>query len=228
MSRIFPAFAVLSMILSTPVLNADISDPNRFVQIESIDFTSNVLQLTNFDSTSKDLSGWRFCTHDEDQIRRYSASTGLNGVTLAAGASLFVHFNNDGSGANEINVSTIGGNFAEPFDVGPDPGGAYAVGLYVNSGFGDGANLADHLQWSFNGADNTTADERSDEAQGEVWFSENDWISADLNTERIQLNVADFNEEVHSSANYLVSVPEPTSMAVCAVFGLGMLVRRRR
>lgn len=228
MSRIFLALAVFGFVLSANVAKADITDPNRFVQIESIDFQTSVLQLTNFGTNSVDLSGWRFCTHDEDQVRRYSATTGLNGVTLTAGSSLFVHFNNDASAANEINVSTIGGNFAQPLDVGPNPGGAYGVGLYFATPFGDGANLADHLQWSFNGVDNDTADDRSDEAEGEVWLSQSDWISADENTTRIALNVADFNEEIHSSANYIVSVPEPTSAAVCAVFGLGMLVRRRR
>ena len=59
-------------------------------------------------------------------------------------------------------VGGIGGNFALPLDAGAS-GDAYALGLYINSGFGAGANIADHIQFSFGGADNFTADERSDE-----------------------------------------------------------------
>ena len=221
---------ILAALLFASVSHADIVDPNRFVQIESVDFTTSVVQITNFDDTNTiDLDGWRFCTHDENEVRRYSGATGLNGFSLAPGESLFVHYDNDATAANEVNINDLGGFFAEDLDVGPDPGGAYSIGLYwrSNFGFGDGDSLADHIQWSYDGVDNDSADDRSDEAEGEVWLDQSDWISADSNTTRIDLNVANFDEEIHSSADYIVSVPEPASATLIG-FGLAFAAMRRR
>ena len=197
--------AITAFLFLAQTVTAQITVPVRFVQIRSIDLTTSVLELFNSGSDSQSLAGWRFCTHDENEIRRYSSSTGLNGITLTSGQSLFVHFNNDANPANAdaINASTIGGGFAQPLDA----EGAYGAQIYWQSGFGVGANIADHVQFSVDGADNASADDRSDEAEGEVWDNQSEWVSISLDTEMIVLNDASLDSEIHSPADYTVVNP---------------------
>jgi len=170
----------------------------RDVQIRSVNIATGVLELHNYGAATEGLDGWRFCSHDEDQVRRYSAVGGLNGQSLDPGESLFVHFNNDADEADEINISTIGGNFAGPLDSGP-----YAIAIYWQTPFGTGANIADHIQWSVNGIDDTSADERSDEAVvGGVWTSEVAWVATALGSGYIRLTDTS-NGVLHGPANYL-------------------------
>jgi len=194
--------ALTAFFLLAQTVTAQITVPDRFVQIRSVNLTTSVLELFNSGTGSQSLAGWRFCTHDEDSVRRYSSTTGLNSFTLAGGESLFVHFNNDADPADTqaVNVSTIGGAFAQPLDA----AGAYGAQIYHTNGFGDGANIADHLQFSIDGLDDATADDRSDEAEGEVWVDQNDWISISLDTEMIVLDPATSDSEIHSSADYTV------------------------
>ena len=92
----------------------------RDVQIKTVDFVTGIMELHNFGPGGQGLDGWQFCTHDENQIKQYSGLTGLNGVSIEAGTSLFIHFNNDAPVvANHINRSSIGGSWAEPLDPGP-------------------------------------------------------------------------------------------------------------
>lgn len=202
MNTRLPAIALTALFLFAQTAMAQIVTPERFVQIRSIDLTTSVLELFNSGTESQSLAGWRFCTHDEDQVRRYSSSTGLNGVTLAGGESLYVHFNNDADPANAqaINISTIGGGFALPLDA----AGAYGAQIYINSSFGSGASIADHIQFSIDGLDNTSADDRSDEAEGEVWVDQNEWVAISLETEMIVLDDDSLNSELHSPADYVV------------------------
>ncbi len=184
---------------------AQITSPERFVQIRSINLTTSVLELFNSGMNSQSLAGWRFCTHDEDQVRRYSSFSGLNSFTLASGQSLYVHFNNDADPANAqaVNISTIGGSFATPLDA----AGAYGAQIYLNSSFGSGASIADHIQFSIDGLDDNSADDRSDEAEGEVWRDQSEWVSISLDTEMIVLNDASLDSEIHSPADYTVVDP---------------------
>ena len=147
----------------------------RDVQFRSVNLSTNVVELHNFGDTSEDLSGWRFCSHDAAVVRRYSASGGLNGVSIGPGESLYVHFNNDASGADEINISTIGGAFAGVNAT------AYAIQIYFAPvSFGNGNTIADTIQWTSDGTPNAMADERTDEAvTGGVWTSINDFIALD-------------------------------------------------
>ena len=208
-----------AFLLLAQTLTAQITVPDRFVQIRSVNLTTSVLELFNSGTSSQSLAGWRFCTHDEDSVRRYSSTTGLNSVTLASGDSLFVHFNNDADSADAqaINVSTIGGAFAQPLDA----DGAYGAQIYFQTPFGVGANIADHLQFSLDGLDDQTADERSDEAEGEVWVDQNDWISVSLDTEMIVLDAATSDSEIHSSADYIVV--DPVAVVLGDLDGDGMV-----
>lgn len=184
-------------------VDGQILTPERFVQFSSIDFGTGVATLTNFGPNDVPLDGWRFCSHDENQLRQYSPTTGLNGVVLGSGESIAFHFNNDASGAGAMNVSAVGGAFAQPLDQLPVSSGAYGLQIYFAGPFGNGNNIADHLQWSYNGVDNTNADDRSDEAQaGGVWADQSEWISVDETTRAILLDPAAVNNENNSPADY--------------------------
>ncbi|MDA0347027.1 MAG: hypothetical protein O3C43_05405 [Verrucomicrobia bacterium] len=178
------------------------------IQFRSINFQDNVVELFNFGNAPISLDGWRFCTHDENQIRQYSSPGGLNGVTIAAGASLFIYWDNNAPmvDANNINLISIGGGggFAGPFDRGP-----FGMQLYFESFFGNGASIADHAQWSQGGVDNESADERSDEAEvGGVWTDQRLWIPTTAFTRRIEL-IDPTGARLHGPADYRVLEPIP-------------------
>ncbi len=184
MSKLIPICAIC--VGAVAIASAANAAP-RDIQFRSVNFATGVVQLHNFGASTESLAGWRFCTHDENQTFRYSGNTGLNGVSIPASESFFVHFNNDAAGANAINISTLGGSFALPLD-GAAIGDAYGLGLYINGVFGNGNNLADHLQWSRDGLDNPVADERSDEAQnGLVWNDQTQWVATSASTTYIRL-----------------------------------------
>jgi len=159
----------------------------RDVQMRSINFATGVVELHNFGAAAEPLNAWQFCTHDEDQSLNYSLSSGLNGESVPAGGSLYIHYNNDAAGAGHINLSSIGGLFALPLD---EPG-AFSIALYFPpvAFFVDGNQIADHIQWSTGGLDNLIADERSDEAEaGGVWTNQSVWIATSASTTYIRLN----------------------------------------
>ena len=119
-------------------------------------------------------------------------------MTLQPGDSLFVHFNGDASAADEINTSTIGGNFAA-FSA-----DAYGLQIYFSPvNFGNGDTIADTIQWTDDGAPDATADERTDEAvSGGVWGAINDFIALDGGTYIRLLNLS--GAELNTSADYRV------------------------
>ena len=190
----------LTTILATySNVSAQITNPIRQIQIRNIDFTNQTIEIHNFGTADQDLSGWRFCSHDEDSERRYSSASSLNGVTLPAGESLFLMYANNASAANEFNISSLG-NFATPLDT----DGAYAIQFYFQTPFGSGANIADHLQFSLNGDDNNSADARSSIAQGVVWSDQNAWIPVTDSTTSISLIAGAETSEVNSPSDFEV------------------------
>jgi hypothetical protein len=170
------------------------------VQIRTIDFTNQTVEIHNFGTTDQPLDGWRFCTHDESVERRYSSTGGFNNFVLAAGESMFLMYNNDASAANEFNISSLG-NFATPLDT----DGAYAIQFYFQTSFGVGANIADFLQFSEGGVDNSRADARSSIAEGIVWSDQNAWVSVSDSTATISLNAGAETSEVNSPGDYTVT-----------------------
>ena len=196
---------IFSLVIFTAIASSQISIVERFVQIRSIDFENAVVEIHNFGTGTQSLTGWRFCSHDENQDRQYTGSNALNGMSIAAGESLFIHFNNDADAANEINRSSLG-SFATPLDT----TGAYAIQFYWRTPFGTGGNIADHVQLSEGGVDNTRADERSDEAQiGGVWANQSDWVNVQSDTLSIVLLTDSASNELHSPADYAVNNPIP-------------------
>ena len=176
----------------------------RQIQIRSVDFAGGIIEVHNFSSQAMDLSGWRFCSHDFDQERQYTPPNGLNGVSINAGGSIFVHLNNDAPAAqqNALNRSDIGGNFALPLDQDayamqfffPDAGGAVM--------FGNSSLIADHLQWNMQGSDVGDALERTGQAVSEgLWGELNDFILTTKATTRIDL-IDITGDEFGESAEY--------------------------
>ena len=190
----------LTTILATySNVSAQITNPIRQIQIRNIDFTNQTIEIHNFGTADQDLSGWRFCSHDEDSERRYSSASSLSGVTLPAGESFFLMYANNASASNEFNISSLG-NFATPLDT----DGAYAIQFYFQTPFGSGANIADHLQFSLNGDDNNSADARSSIAQGVVWSDQNAWIPVTDSTTSISLIAGAETSEVNSPSDFEV------------------------
>ena len=159
----------------------------RDVQFRSIDFQTAVVELHNFGTENESLDGWRFCTHDDNQERRYSSASALNGITLAPGDSLFFHVLDDAP-ANDPTRIDFPGTPATPMTA-----NVYAIQIYFpgsngSVSFGNGALIADHLQWSIDGVDNTSADARSASAQsGGVWTDQSQWIATTAESEGLLL-----------------------------------------
>ena len=194
------AIALTTTLATYSNVSAQITNPVRQVQIRTIDFANQTIEIHNFGTDDQDLSGWRFCTHDEDSERRYSSTNALNGIPpLAAGESMFLMYNNNASASNEFNISSLG-NFATPLDT----NGAYAIQFYFQTPFGSGANIADHLQFSTDGLDNNSADARSSIAQGVVWSDQNAWIPVTDSTTSISLIAGAETSEVNSPSDFEV------------------------
>lgn len=214
-------FALLSVLVAVSALSARAGfAAARDVQIVDVDFELEIVEVFNFGTTSEDLSGWRFCSHDDNEIRRYSSSTGLNGVLIGPSEPLFIHFANDAPAEpGHINLPT--GNFALPLDRGP-----YALGLYFSPvTFSNGNTIADHVQWSIDGVDNASADERSDEAEaGGVWTDQSLWAVTSIDTVALTLKESAEGLVLHGPDDY-VAVPEPSKhmlLAAGIVFLVGL------
>ncbi len=176
----------------------------RLVQITDIDFATGEITITNLGPGSQPLDGFRFCSNDNNEVARYSGAAGLNGITLAPGGSLIIHFNNDSpGGADRIDRLTLGGTWATP--LGPD---AYALGLYFPPiSFGNGATMGDFVQWSIGGVPDLNADFRTDEAvNGGVWTDLADWVPTTSTSLGITLNDLAGNE-LHGPTDYTVNEP---------------------
>ncbi|HPF41315.1 MAG TPA: hypothetical protein P5081_11940 [Phycisphaerae bacterium] len=177
---------------------------DRDVQFRFLDFDAATIELFNFGATSVDLSGWRLCTFDENQLFQYTAATGLNGVSIGAGASLTIHTLNDAPiDPAHVNISTLAGSFASPFDSGP-----YALSIYNNNlgGFTTPAAMVDHVMWD----DGTAApgfEGRADVAVlAGLWTSDTDFVETTIDTGYIQL-LDNTGGTAHSPADYEAVTP---------------------
>ena len=182
--------------------------PNpRDIQIRSVDFDTGILEIYNCGSSSQDLDGWRFCTHDADEVRRYTAPSALNGVVIPAGGSIFIHFmNNAGADPTRINVNDMG-PMAMPLDQ-----DAYGMQLYNPDGngnvsFGNSSLIADHVQWIDAGTAGN-AEFRTGQAVSEgLWTATGDFVQTMPDTARVELT-DDTCGTAHGPANYAVTGPD--------------------
>jgi hypothetical protein len=195
-------------IAATALAHAGDQVDRRDIQIKSVDFESGVLEVHNYGSVGQVLVGWRFCTHDSDQVRRYTSSTGLNMSSVDAGESLFIYTNNDApAGAQNINVSALGGSFALPLD--PD---AYGLQLFFPStsgtvSFSNSALIADHIQWNTSATSAGSAEARTSQAVSEgLWTSTGVFIETASDSTSLELT-DEGDGRLHGPANYTVSTP---------------------
>ncbi|MEO1008872.1 MAG: GC-type dockerin domain-anchored protein [Planctomycetota bacterium] len=180
---------------------------DRQVQIRSVDFGTGVIELFNFAATDVDLSGWRFCSHDFNEARRYSGSGGLNGVTIEAGTSVFIHFDDDAPAGDpdRLDRASLGGAFAGPLDQ-----DAYALEIFTPGpdgvvSFGSTTDIVDHVQWNLAGGDVGSAQTRSAQAvTAGLWTAASDFVITTDDSERIDL-IDDTGAELHGPADYDVA-----------------------
>ena len=201
--KIMTATAVLAALVG--IAHAGAPDPERDVQIRSINLETNVVEIHNFGATAMPLDGWRFCTHSASQVRRYTGANALNGESIAAGGSLLIYMGNDSpGGANEFNASDLG-NFANDFGQGP-----YAMELFWPNGgtltFGSTDDMVDHIQWDVNGTGSAVADQRSQQAvNAGLWTDATAWISTSGNSLSVTLDPA--GGLLHGPDDYTVTEP---------------------
>ena len=165
-------------------------DP-RNVQIRSIDFENEVIEVFNFDELDVDLSRWRFCSHDFNQQLRYSGFDGLDGVVLESGTSIFIHIANDAPSGDpdRFNRSDLGGSIATPLDR-----DAYGIQFYFPGSngavsFGNSDLIADHLQWNIDGSGVGFAERRTNQAVSvNLWSAVGDFIATQPDSTRVVLD----------------------------------------
>ncbi|MEM1424699.1 MAG: hypothetical protein AAGH64_11950, partial [Planctomycetota bacterium] len=190
-------------------LNFVLEELARGVQVRSVDFTTGVIELFNFNSLDADLSRWRFCTHDFNEQRRYTSASGLDGNTVEAQTPFFIHFNNDAPAGDpdRINRSDLGGAFASPLDT-----DAYAVQLFFpdangNVSFGNSSLIADHLQWNTDGAGAGSAEARTAQAVSQgLWTGTGDFIATAANSDSLAL-LDTTGGQAHGPDDYDVDTP---------------------
>jgi len=199
------------MSFSTVFLASPVQAAPRDIQIRSVDFQTGVVELFNFGETDQDLSGWRWCSHDDLAVLLYSSGEGLNGVTIEAGTSLWTHLNNDAPAEDpdHLNQSVVG-DFAGPLDTGP-----YSLQIYYpptkgSLRFGNGDLIADHLQWNLDGADDPSGvNGRSVEAvEGGTWSAGDAWIATTSESTGVVL-LDETGGTLHGPENYAVTEPDP-------------------
>lgn len=178
-----------------------------------MDFDNEIVELYNYGKVDQDLTGWRTCTHDFDQVRRYSAASGLNGVMIEAGTSVYIHYNNDAPvDPDRLNITTIGGGFSLPLDQ-----DAYGMQLFFpdengSVSFGNSNLIADHVQWNIDGQGVGNAEFRTSQAVSVgLWTAIGDFVATESESESFTLTDAG-DGRLHGPANYTVSSPCPADL----------------
>ncbi len=179
--------------------NAALAAP-RDIQIVQVNFNSGVVTIRNLGPANQTISGFRFCTADDNQQLQYTGTTGLSGLSLDPGEDFHIHWNNDApADPNARNVSALGGFSAQPMDRGP-----WGLALYSSSPFGTPANMVDYVQWTDDLANpsNFTADARAPVATSALLWSANaDFVVT--TPKAVSLDLTDLaNNTAHSPADY--------------------------
>ena len=187
----------------------------RDVQFRAVNFDTGVLEVTNFGPADRPLTGWRFCSHDFDQRRNYTSPTALDGIVLAPGESLFIHFNDDAPAGDpkRLDRSAVG-NFALPLDQ-----DAYGIQFFRPDGangvsFGNSSLIADHVQWTTTGSTPGQSETRTAQAVGQgLWTATGDFVETTDRTFRIALTDTS-NGRLHGPSDYATYVAELTVQEV--------------
>ena len=97
----------------------------RDIQFINIHPESEVLQLFNSSDEPISIEGWRFCSHNTSEVRRYTSPSTFDGVVIPAQTSFTIHLDDD-AGFNEpleFNASSLGLFAGFELD-------AYSISLY--------------------------------------------------------------------------------------------------
>lgn len=162
----------------------------REVQIRRVNFDSGVIELYNFSAGDIDLTGWRFCSHDFNEARRYSGSNGLDGVLIESGSSVYIYFGDDAPAGDpdRLNRSDLGGAFALPLDQ-----DAYGMQIFFPAAggsvsFGNSSLIADHIQWNIDAQGVGSSEFRTGQAVSEgLWSANGDFIATTSESALIEL-----------------------------------------
>ena len=205
-----------ALLTSVLLAGSAVAQSNRDVQFQSVDFELGTIEVHNFGPIDIDLTGWRFCSHDQVDTFEYSFPAALNGVTLEAGSSIFVHMFNDApfGDPDRFNQTSLG-NFAST-GTNFDPNTLSiqfffpAASGFIN--FNNGALVSDIIQWSVPGTSIGNADVRTQDAVDEgLWVAEQAFIPTTPSSVRIELT--DFgNGLLHGPDNYTVFEPGTPSV----------------
>lgn len=190
----------------------------RDVQLRAIDFETGVLEIYNYGAAAQDLTSWQLCTGNDDSVfsNEYTGFEGLNGISLAPGGSLFVHYNDDAPAADpsHVNISDLGFFSGTGAGFAPLMRDAYGIGLYMAPNpfrsFSDPTQMADYMQWSLGGVPDVEAGHRGIVAvNAGLWTSTSDWISVDASTAALQLDAASGGLLLHGPGDFQVMTAAP-------------------
>lgn len=225
---------MLASLLIPSLLDAQIAGSVRDVQIRSIDFENQTIELHNFGDSEISIDGWRFCTHDETDGFDYTGVNGFSGESLDSGESIFIDWDDPNpTAANTIGVDSLGGAWIDDLLVAQD-GEAVQIGIYTQGPFGTADNLVDHVQFSFNGLDTgSPADSRGGTAENAgLWNDRDEWIAIEADSTGILLTADPFPGDTVShgvdSYSVITAVPEPTSIMILSLGLIGLASTRRR
>lgn len=181
------------------------------IVFSKIDLVTNTITLTNTAANSVDLGGWRFCSHDLDNVRTYTSPSDFNGVSILGGESLVVD-------TTTLNFAGLLGN------------NAMSIGLYDDLdgslSFGSPDDLSAFIQFApdgtteFGNAEFRTA---TAVAAG-LWDATGSFVSIGAGDTEIVLN--DLNSSTGASS--FAAIPEPSSALLGGLAGLLALTRRKR
>lgn len=195
MKNVFASLSALALLGS-----AALAAP-RDIQIIEVNFATGVVTIQNLSFANQSISGFRFCTADDDQTLQYTSSTGLSGLSLDPFDDFRIYWNDDApvTDPNGRNISDLGGLSAQPMDRGP-----WGLALYMQSPFGIPANMVDYVQWtdSLMNPAILTADSRAPTATAALlWSAIPDFVVIDPAAESLILTDL-ANNTAHSPADY--------------------------
>ncbi|MEL6907714.1 MAG: lamin tail domain-containing protein, partial [Planctomycetota bacterium] len=197
------ALTVTTLLLALPAVAS--AQAERSVQLRSADFEAGWIELFNFGTTDVALDGWRLGSADADETL-FTATAGLNGLTIEAGTSLFIHANDDAPAADpdRVDASVVGG-LASPLAA-----DGYRLALFDLTGGltldpADGTQLADYIQWATGGGPPTTTFTGTAVSEG-LWTADGDFVVPASNTRRVDLTVVQ-DIEAHGPADYSLIGP---------------------
>ncbi|MDB4265471.1 PEP-CTERM sorting domain-containing protein [bacterium] len=182
------------------------------IVFSELDLVNNTITLTNTGSSAVDIGGWRFCSHDLEDIKRYSSST-----FFADGVSII------GLGSLVVDATSV-------ILAGPLAANTMSIGLYNDLdgalSFGSPDDLSAFIQFTPEGnTDFGNAEERTGTAvTADLWDAEGSFVEVGAADTFIRLD--DLNSSTGASS--FSAVPEPGSTVLIGLAAALTCMRRKR